>query len=576
MEKRKDSDKKVEILDQLGAENDAEFTKNFVKDIEIILMSCKVSKFNKYNWQQERNLIVTNENIYNFKQKKVKRIIPIDRLAGLTRSQHKQSKEFVIHVKKEHDYRLKSDMREKIFQVVKMAYTSKSKTNLPIYGIKNKDLREFATTEKDIDKGISRQPLQLARIYEEDVVEEDDLIVDGGQGGLNEPLEIMDNYTKNLERRSRAYSNRGSQYGKPNQEVPQNEDGECQTVFQRSNSDGEVNFDDFRILSIVGKGTFGKVYLVQHIVSKRFFAMKSIRKDIVIEHDSLENLHLEKLILLQVNHPFIISMEFVFIKSLRIYFIMDFIRGGELFKHLSESKRFSEDRTRFYSAQVALALGYLHKARIIYRDMKPENILLNHDGYILLADFGLAKINDIEGDEPNSFCGTPEYLSPEMIVGSGHDHTLDWWALGILIYEMIIGIPPFYNKNKHQMYYLIQHAPIRWPEKERHGISVSEEAKDLISRLLEKDRKKRLGQKNDVDDVLGHPFFKGIDLEKLIKKELPPPFIPKLQSEYDLSNFDQKYVKLDLTESVLPEEGIQKIQAKKDAFEKFGFASDQQ
>ena len=138
--------------------------------------------------------------------------------------------------------------------------------------------------------------------------------------------------------------------------------------------------------------------------------MKSIRKDIVIEHDSLENLHLEKLILLQVNHPFIISMEFVFIKSHRIYFIMDFIRGGELFKHLSEAKRFTEERTKFYAAQVALALGYLHKARIIYRDMKPENILLNQDGYILLADFGLAKINEQDGDEPNSFCGTPEYL----------------------------------------------------------------------------------------------------------------------------------------------------------------------
>lgn len=135
------------------------------------------------------------------------------------------------------------------------------------------------------------------------------------------------------------------------------------------------------------------------------------------------------------------------------------------------------------------------------------------------------------------------------------------------------------------MYYLIQHAPIRWPDKERHGISVSEEAKDLISKvknlifsilylqLLEKDRKKRLGQKNDVDEVLSHPFFAGLDLEKLLKKELPPPFIPKLQSEYDLSNFDQKYVKLDLTESVLPEEGIQKIQQKKDAFEKFGFAA---
>lgn len=177
--------------------------------------------------------------------------------------------------------------------------------------------------------------------------------------------------------------------------------------------------------------------------------MKSIRKDIVIEHDSIENLHLEKKILNQVNHPFIISMEFVFHKSLRIYFIMDFIQGGELFKHLSESRRFTEDRAKFYCAQIAMALGYLHSSKIIYRDLKPENILLNNDGYILLADFGLAKIKENEGEEPNSFCGTPEYLSPEMIVGSGHDHTLDWWALGILLYEMIIGIPPFYNKNKH-------------------------------------------------------------------------------------------------------------------------------
>lgn len=141
-------------------------------------------------------------------------------------------------------------------------------------------------------------------------------------------------------------------------------------------------------------------------------------------------------------------MDHVFAKATRIYFIMAFVQGGELFKHLSEQRRFSESMVKFYAAQIALALGYLHKSNIYYRDLKPENILLGLDGYILLADFGLAKINLMEdGDEPNSFCGTPEYLSPEMIVGSGHDHTLDWWALGVLVYEMIIGIPPFYHKN---------------------------------------------------------------------------------------------------------------------------------
>jgi len=222
----------------------------------------------------------------------------------------------------------------------------------------------------------------------------------------------------------------------------------AESLFQKESNKDILFFEDFQIIKLIGKGTFGKVYLVKNQKTGQLHAMKSIRKDIVLQHDSLESLKVEKLILLQVRHPFIISMDAVFGRDARIYFIMAFIQGGELFKHLSEQRRFSEERVRFYSAQIALALGYLHKSNIYYRDLKPENILLGTDGYILLADFGLAKINQfVDGEDPNSFCGTPEYLSPEMIVGSGHDHTLDWWALGVLIYEMIIGIPPFYHKN---------------------------------------------------------------------------------------------------------------------------------
>lgn len=233
---------------------------------------------------------------------------------------------------------------------------------------------------------------------------------------------------------------------------PGNADTKC--LYSRNSLPGDMadvskfKFDDFKILKLVGRGTFGKVYLVKNSQNNQVYAMKSIRKDVVIDHEAMESLKVEKLILLQVKHPFIISMEHVFAKSLRIYFVMQFVQGGELFKHLSEQRRFSEQRVKFYAAQIALALGYLHKSNIYYRDLKPENILLGLDGYILLADFGLAKINQMQdGAEPNSFCGTPEYISPEMIVGSGHDHTLDWWALGVLIYEMIIGIPPFYHKN---------------------------------------------------------------------------------------------------------------------------------
>lgn len=215
---------------------------------------------------------------------------------------------------------------------------------------------------------------------------------------------------------------------------------------------------------------------------------------------------------------------------------MNFVKGGELFKHLTDVRRFDEDRAKFYGAQVALALGYLHSSKILYRDLKPENILISEDGYIKLADFGLAKLL---GDEvANSFCGTPEYLSPEMINGTGHDHTLDWWALGVLIYEMVIGIPPFYNQNKHKMYYLIENGGIRWPDPVKHGITVSAEAKDLIEKLLDKDKMKRLGQKGDVEEVLAHPWFASIDKEKLLKKNIVPPFRPEVKDPTDTANFD--------------------------------------
>ena len=186
-----------------------------------------------------------------------------------------------------------------------------------------------------------------------------------------------------------------------------------------------------------------------------------------------------------------------------------------------------------------MALGYLHESKILYRDLKPENILICDDGYIKLADFGLAKLC---GEEiANSFCGTPEYLSPEMIIGTGHDHTLDWWALGVLIYEMLVGIPPFYNANKHKMYYLIEKGDIRWPEKARHGVEVCPEARDLITKLLHKDKKKRLGCSNDVDEILKHPWFADLDLKALKDKKIEASFKPAVDSSADTQNFDDQF-----------------------------------
>jgi serum/glucocorticoid-regulated kinase 2 len=252
--------------------------------------------------------------------------------------------------------------------------------------------------------------------------------------------------------------------------------GGAEAVFARGGLDQvKAQLSDFEIKKMVGKGTFGKVFMVENVNTGNQYAMKCIRKDIILENEQMENIQLEKDILYTINHPFLVNMEFVFQNEFRIYFLMKFVRGGELFRHLVEVRMFPENQAKFFAAQVAMALAHLHSKKIIYRDLKPENVLVNEDGYLLVADFGLAKFVK-QGELANSFCGTAEYLAPEMLIGNGHDFTVDWWALGILIFEMIVGIPPFFNRNKHRMYFLIRESPVNFPDPKRHKISVSPEA----------------------------------------------------------------------------------------------------
>lgn len=213
------------------------------------------------------------------------------------------------------------------------------------------------------------------------------------------------------------------------------------------------------------------MFLVQKKDDQKLYAMKSLRKDVILENDQVESTKLEKDILLKAKHPFFVKMAYIFQTEQKIYFVMNFIRGGELFTHLQNEKRFKEERTRFYSAQIISAIGYLHKKKIIYRDIKPENILMGEDGYLYLADFGLAK-EMTNRDFTSSFWGTPEYLAPEIIQNKGHNHAVDWWSIGILIYEMIVGFPPFYHSNQQTMYELIEKFPVKFPDPVKHKVSI--------------------------------------------------------------------------------------------------------
>ena len=214
--------------------------------------------------------------------------------------------------------------------------------------------------------------------------------------------------------------------------------------------------DDFKIQRVIDKGSFGKVFLVVNVKTREMYALKRINKDVLIEKKQITNIKNEKDILFQANHPFVNSMDYVFQNDTRIYLFLKFVPGGNIYDSLFRVKRFQESTVQFIAAQIVLALGYLHSNNVVHRDLKPENVLMDRDGYIVLADFGLAKFLQGAADQTFSFCGTAEYLAPEILDMKGHGFAVDWWTLGILVYEMATGRPPFMHKSHHKLGVLIR------------------------------------------------------------------------------------------------------------------------
>lgn len=459
----------------------------------------------------------------------------------MTKNNATKNLEFIIHVSSESDYRFKIDKlktRDEIFSIIKIHYAKLTARNLPVYGVTESDLKEYHTVKADVKKGVCRIPKEGCRIKGEDVLTDDTA---GGFGGYAAGEETKAS--------TGSRSTRG-------------------TIYSAKKGE-EVCLDDFICKKILGKGSFGKVFLVEKKDDKKLYAMKSLRKDVILENDQVESTKLEKEILLKAKHPFFVKMSYIFQTDQKIYFVMNFIRGGELFTHLQSEKRFKEERARFYAAQIISAIGYLHKKKIIYRDIKPENILMGEDGYLYLADFGLAK-EMTNRDFTSSFCGTPEYLAPEIIQNKGHNHAVDWWSIGILIYEMIVGFPPFYHSNQQTMYELIEKFPVKFPDPVKHKIPMSEEVKDLISKMLEKDPKNRIGTEGGVDEIQQHPWFEGFDFDKLLNRELDAPMIPKLSDDLeDVSNFDDEFTDQDVVHSALPESKLNLVNKNKKEFEDF-------
>jgi len=298
----------------------------------------------------------------------------------------------------------------------------------------------------------------------------------------------------------------------------------------------KVTFENFEFLKVLGKGTFGKVILCREKTTSHLYAIKILKKEIIIKKDEVEHTKTENRVLQTTRHPFLIGLKYSFTTEDRLCFVMEYVNGGELFFHLSRERLFSEDRTRFYGAEIISAIDYLHKKGIIYRDLKLENLLLDKDGHIKIADFGLCKEDIQWGNTTKTFCGTPEYLAPEVLEDNDYGRAVDWWGVGVVMYEMMIGRLPFYNRDHDILFELILMEEVRFPK------TISAEAKDLLSGLLVKDPENRLGGGvEDARDIMNHAFFANINWTDLEKRRVTPPFKPQVVNETDTRYFDSEF-----------------------------------
>ena len=255
------------------------------------------------------------------------------------------------------------------------------------------------------------------------------------------------------------------------------------------NRQRSLKIEDFDLLKVVGKGSFGKVMQVMKKDTQRIYALKTIRKQHIISRSEVAHTLAERSVLAQINNPFIVPLKFSFQSPEKLYLVLAFVNGGELFHHLQKEQRFDINRSRFYAAELLCALECLHGFGVIYRDLKPENILVDYVGHIALCDFGLCKLDMKDEDKTNTFCGTPEYLAPELLHGQGYTKAVDWWTLGVLLYEMLTGLPPFYDENTNEMYRKILNEPLQFPGTE----VVPPAARDLLTKLLDRNASMRLG-----------------------------------------------------------------------------------
>ncbi|XP_026858437.2 protein kinase C epsilon type [Electrophorus electricus] len=353
---------------------------------------------------------------------------------------------------------------------------------------------------------------------------------------LAEPESIRKALSFGQEHKSSSCSSQGT--GLQNPENEGHENGDTKNIQSK-----RMSLSDFSFIKVLGKGSFGKVMLAELKGTDEVYAVKVLKKDVILQDDDVDCTLTEKRILaLARKHPYLTQLFCCFQTKDRLFFVMEYVNGGDLMFQIQRSRKFDEARSRFYAAEVTSALMFLHQHGVIYRDLKLDNILLDAEGHCKLADFGMCKEGILNGATTTTFCGTPDYIAPEILQELEYGPSVDWWALGVLMYEMMAGQPPFEADNEDDLFESILHDDVLYP------VWLSKEAVSILKAFMTKSPNKRLGcvaSQGLEDAIKVHPFFREIDWLLLEQRKIKPPFKPRIKTKRDVNNFDQDFTRED-------------------------------
>jgi tRNA A-37 threonylcarbamoyl transferase component Bud32 len=496
--------------------------RNIIKD-ETLYYSNKIQKINHYNISQERYFVLTNEAIYNIQKKKLKRKMKYSEIRGITFT--KLSSEFVVHgIDGEYDYYFQSPEKNILICLIAKFYEEQTKSTLKLCEVQDKSLKMYVTGKKEIKKdGFSTKMDENRAINTKSFIKEI-LRTDKKLRQISKD-NLSDSYEENSKK------------------------DKITIIFNKIEGIKDIRVEDFQITKILGRGAFGKVYLVQYkpFTSYTYYAMKSIKKEYLNDINEINKNLIDNQNIQNLDYKFLIGTKLCFTSEERIYFIMNLIHGEDILSCIRlNHTNFFENQIKFYAVIIGLTIDYLHNNGNILKDLRLDNIIIDKDGYLKITDFKICQLFNMKNDLA-LMKETSEYLAPEVISANECHKESDWWSYGIILYQLLYGIPPFYSEDDKKIRQQIVQDELRFPK----NTNVSQDAKDLLKLLLNKNYNERLGSVDGFDEIKKHKFFESVNIDDIINKRVRPDYLPNMGNILKTKETYVEYTYEDLINSQL-------------------------